>query len=448
MPITLSWLTAAAARASRTNRCRAAPLPASAGSRTLRATTRCSFSSNARRTIPIPPSPTTSSTSWCPSRPSAPRAAEGARKSSATVSATPERCSAAGRSRTGSGRSWARKSASSRWRRAGPATQASSRNAARSAGVGFSRAARNRSRTRFDSSATGAPPAGLQSHATEPAEMSQKIRPGSPGRGVLPADLAPEPGPGVAPQPVRAGPGQAEALGSVLDRQASEEVQLHDAGGLGVLGGKPGQGLVEGEDLLGRRADRDVLVVELDPLPVPAVPEAALAAGRFDEDAAHGLGGGGEELTPAGPPGPHRPGLAGEPQVGLVDQVGRLEGVARALAGQAVGGQPPQFVVDEREEVGGGLAVTGRGGLEQLSQLRHGSQFVVDGRRGPGGPGQYTPPGRPRNRKSGHPGGPKCCPRDRNVARVGHIDRATRAIRAICSGIYERGPWVRRSGSP
>src|SRR5262249_41927419 len=199
-------------------------------------------------------------------------------KSSETVSPTPERCSAAGRSRTGSGRSWARNSSSSRRRRAGSAAQASSRNAARSAGVGFSRAARNTFRTRFDSSATGAPPAGLQGNATEPAEVSQKIRTGSPGRGILPADLAPEPRPGVAPQPVRRGRGHAEGLGGVLARQPGKEVQLHEAGGRGVLGGEPGQGLVEGEDLLGRRADGDVLVVEFDPLPVPAVLAASLAA--------------------------------------------------------------------------------------------------------------------------------------------------------------------------
>src|SRR5262249_61950499 len=96
----------------------------------------------------------------------------------------------------------------------------------------------------------------------------------------------------------------------------------------------------------------------------PAVPEAAVAAGPLDEEAAHGPGGGGEERAPAGPPGPPRPGLAGEPQVRLVDQVGRLEGVARALVGQAVGGQPPQFVVDEREEGGRGPAVPRRRGRE------------------------------------------------------------------------------------
>src|SRR5262249_53730972 len=128
-------------------------------------------------------------------------------------------------------------------------------------------------------------------------------------------------------------------------------------------------GLVEGEDLLGRRADRDILVIELDSLVVPAVAEAALAACRLDEDAAHGLRGSREKLAPARPPRPRCPGLAGEPKARLVDPGGGLEGVARTVAGQAVRGQPPQFVVDEREKVGGGLTVPGRGGLEQQSQV-------------------------------------------------------------------------------
>src|SRR5262249_39583354 len=62
------------------------------------------------------------------------------------------------------------------------------------------------------------------------------------------------------------------------------------------------------------------------------------------------------------------------------------------------------------EEVSGGLAVTGRGGLEQLSQLRHAVSIPR--------------PATPRNRKSSFSGGPKCCPRERNVARVGHLDRS------------------------
>ena len=60
---TFSWVTAAAAWASRTNCRRALGLAANAGASALIATTRRSLSSNARKTIPIPPRPATSSTS-------------------------------------------------------------------------------------------------------------------------------------------------------------------------------------------------------------------------------------------------------------------------------------------------------------------------------------------------------------------------------------------------
>ena len=58
-----SWLTAAAARASRAKRRRAVALVASWAAITLMATTRCSFSSKARSTTPMPPRPMTSRTS-------------------------------------------------------------------------------------------------------------------------------------------------------------------------------------------------------------------------------------------------------------------------------------------------------------------------------------------------------------------------------------------------
>ena len=62
--------------------------------------------------------------------------------------------------------------------------------------------------------------------------------------------------------------------------------------------------------------------------PAAAALQPALAAGVLDEDAAHGLGGGGEEVA-RGRPSPGRS-AADQPQVRLVDQGGRLEGLARA----------------------------------------------------------------------------------------------------------------------
>src|SRR5262249_55928126 len=83
-------------------------------------------------------------------------------------------------------------------------------------------------------------------------------------------------------------------------------------------------------------------------------------AGVIDQDAAHGLGSGGEEVAAAVEPLL----VADEPQVGLVDQGGGAEGVAGRFAGHPRCREPAQLVVDEREQGGGRPAVPGRGVLE------------------------------------------------------------------------------------
>src|SRR5262249_44671432 len=60
--------------------------------------------------------------------------------------------------------------------------------------------------------------------------------------------------------------------------------------------------------------------------PPAAVPDPALAAGGLDEDAAHGLGRGGEEVAAA-----RERLVADEAQVRLVDQRRRLERLPRLL---------------------------------------------------------------------------------------------------------------------
>ena len=42
----------------------------------------------------------------------------------------------------------------------------------------------------------------------------------------------------------------------------------------------------------------------------------------------------------------------------------------------ARGGELPQLVVDEREQLGGGLAVAGLGGLEKSGQIGHEVEFI------------------------------------------------------------------------
>jgi hypothetical protein len=97
-----------------------------------------------------------------------------------------------------------------------------------------------------------------------------------------------------------------------------------------------------------------------DPPPPPGI---------LDEDAAHGLRGGPEEVAPAVPR--RRLVSTHEAQVRLMDQGGRLESVARPIGGQPGGGQFPQLVIDEGQEIRGGPAVLTAGGFQQAGDVGH-----------------------------------------------------------------------------
>ena len=85
-------------------------------------------------------------------------------------------------------------------------------------------------------------------------------------------------------------------------------------------------------------------MVQVEPLPLSAAPQRGLVPGPFDKDATHGLGRGGEEMTPTVP-------VLGlvllhKPEIGLVDESGGLEGLPRRFMGQLLSRQLPQFLVD------------------------------------------------------------------------------------------------------
>src|SRR5262245_9630169 len=68
-----------------------------------------------------------------------------------------------------------------------------------------------------------------------------------PGAVVGATQLAVEPDPGVRPVAVRRGARDAEGLGRLLNGQPAEVAQGDEPGLDRVLGGEPGQGLVEGQ---------------------------------------------------------------------------------------------------------------------------------------------------------------------------------------------------------
>jgi hypothetical protein len=111
-------------------------------------------------------------------------------------------------------------------------------------------------------------------------------------------------------------------------------------------------------------------------VPAAAPLRPGLAPRLFDQDVAHGTGGGEEEVLPALPA---HGAVAGDPQIGLVDQGSGLEGLTRRLVGQLLGGELAQLVVDERQQFGRRLSVPG------LRRLKHGRRlgFVREGHRPP-----------------------------------------------------------------
>src|SRR5262249_22314313 len=106
--------------------------------------------------------------------------------------------------------------------------------------------------------------------------------------------------------------------------------------------------------------------------PPPAVPGGRLVASGIDQDAAHGLGGGGKEVPAALPARP----LGGpdQPEGRLVNQGGRLEGLVGRFARQPRRPELPQLVVDEGEQFGGGRGAAGRRGAQESRRLGHPAQ--------------------------------------------------------------------------
>jgi len=187
--------------------------------------------------------------------------------------------------------------------------------------------------------------------------------------------FAVQPGAGEGPPALGGGDGDAQRAGRLGGGQAGEEAELDQAGLVRLLGGQAGQGGVEVEQVLGGLGDAVELLQRHAP-PPPAVLDGLLAAGVVDEDVPHGLGTGGVEVVAALPGALDIP--ADEAEVGIVDEGGGLERLARRLVGQALGGELPQLVVDERQELAGGAGVAMREGVQDLRDLVHGRSQKPD----------------------------------------------------------------------
>ena len=137
----------------------------------------------------------------------------------------------------------------------------------------------------------------------------------------------------------------------------------------GSSGREPGQGVVEGEQIVvaGRGGDARSASRSTRWRSPPCL-TALLAAGRSTRMRRMASAAAAKKW----PRPSNAAGRADQAQVRLVDQGGGVERVAGRLGGHARGGELAQLVVDERQQLGGGLAVARLGGVEEASHVGHG----------------------------------------------------------------------------
>src|SRR5207249_1845045 len=109
--------------------------------------------------------------------------------------------------------------------------------------------------------------------------------------------------------------------------------ELHQRGGLGVVPLQLVQRLVDRQQLVHAVVGDQEALVQLPPPRPAAALDPVLASCPLDQDAAHGLGGGGEEV-PATVPVLDLVHVH-QPQVGFVHQGGGLKRLAGRLLGQS-----------------------------------------------------------------------------------------------------------------
>ena len=102
--------------------------------------------------------------------------------------------------------------------------------------------------------------------------------------------------------------------------------------------------------------------------------QTGLVPGLVNQDAPHGLGGGPEEMGTSAPLLLVRTGQA---QPGFVDERGGLQGLAGFLLRHPGGGELAQLLINEREQLIGGLGVTLLNAVEDACDVAHAFQSTA-----------------------------------------------------------------------
>src|SRR5262249_22632470 len=146
--------------------------------------------------------------------------------------------------------------------------------------------------------------------------------------------------------PVGGGPGQPQRGRRLFHRETGKNPRLDDPRGGGFLGGQAVQGVVQLQKPFVVAAGGQLKALDGDPW------SELLSPRGVDQDAAHRLGRGGKEVAAVG-----ELLIAHQAQVGLVDQGRRVQGLPRLFLGQLGRRQLAQLLVDQRQELRGGVRV-------------------------------------------------------------------------------------------
>jgi len=176
-----------------------------------------------------------------------------------------------------------------------------------------------------------------------------------------------EPGAGVSPVILGSALGEAQSSGGFNVGHAHETTQFDHLCLNGVDGGELVERLVYGEELIVvTTRPGHFNTFKVHPLLVSTVPLGAFAAGLFNENAAHGLGGGAEEMSPAREVWIR---VAHQPQPGFMHQRGGLQSLVGAFIRHARRRQLAQLLIDQRKQFIGGLRVAVLDGLQNAGNV-------------------------------------------------------------------------------
>src|SRR5262245_1758393 len=111
-------------------------------------------------------------------------------------------------------------------------------------------------------------------------------------------NLEAQPGPGIGPPAIRRAGRDAEHRRGLVQAQAGEGTQLQQLRLLRLDASETIQGIIQSQQTLVVVRRDEWYGVKVEAAEFAAALLTASPAGMFDEDAPHGLGGGGKEMTP------------------------------------------------------------------------------------------------------------------------------------------------------